>query len=62
MEELFAAQGRPADGYTPVRGVDYWTPADRTAVVADTVSALPTETWTFELADGTVVQKVVVTA
>jgi hypothetical protein len=53
---------RGAAGFTPVRGADYWTQADREAIVADTVSALPTETWTFELADGTTVQKVVVTA
>ena len=53
---------RGADGYTPVRGVDYWTTDDRQAVVSDTVSVLPTETWTFELADGTTVQKAVVTA
>ena len=51
-----------ADGYTPVRGLDYWTTDDQTAVVAATAAALPNETWTFELADGTTVQKAVVTA
>jgi hypothetical protein len=30
-----------ADGYTPVKGVDYWTAADRQAMVADVIAALP---------------------
>lgn len=29
-------------GYTPVRGTDYWTPEDKTAMVNDVLSALPT--------------------
>lgn len=29
------------DGDTPKKGVDYWTPADRTQMVADVISALP---------------------
>ena len=33
-----------ADGYTPVRGTDYWTEADKAEMVADTLAALPT--WT----------------
>ena len=33
-----------ADGYTPVKGTDYWTPADKAEIVADTLAALPT--WT----------------
>ena len=31
-------------GDTPVRGTDYWTPADKTEIVNDTLAALPT--WT----------------
>ena len=35
-------QGEPgADGYTPQRGTDYWTEADKAAVVNDVLSALP---------------------
>lgn len=33
-----------ADGYTPVKGTDYWTEADKAEIVADTLAALPT--WT----------------
>ena len=32
------------NGYTPVKGTDYWTPADKQEIVADTLAALPT--WT----------------
>lgn len=36
------ADGSPgADGYTPVRGVDYWTDADQQQIVADVLAALP---------------------
>lgn len=28
-------------GYTPKRGVDYWTDTDKTEIVAATVAALP---------------------
>lgn len=28
-------------GKTPVRGTDYWTEADKTAIVADVLAALP---------------------
>lgn len=28
-------------GYTPIRGVDYWTDADKAQMVADVISALP---------------------
>ena len=27
--------------YTPIRGTDYWTEADQTAIVADVLAALP---------------------
>lgn len=30
-----------ADGYSPVRGIDYWTDADKTQMVADVIAALP---------------------
>ena len=33
------AQGEP--GYTPVRGTDYWTEADRQSVVTDVLAQLP---------------------
>lgn len=33
-----------ADGYTPVRGTDYWTAADKAKIVDDVLAALPT--WT----------------
>lgn len=33
-----------ADGKTPVKGIDYWTAADKAEIVADTLAALPT--WT----------------
>ena len=36
------ADGSPgADGYTPVRGVDYWTDADQQKIVNDVLAALP---------------------
>ena len=33
-----------ADGYTPVKGTDYWTATDKAEIVNDTLAALPT--WT----------------
>lgn len=36
------AQGESgADGYTPVRGTDYWTTADQAQIVSDVLAALP---------------------
>lgn len=36
------ADGAPgADGYTPVRGTDYWTQDDQQAIVDDVLAALP---------------------
>jgi hypothetical protein len=29
------------DGYTPIKNVDYWTPADKAEMVNDVISALP---------------------
>ncbi|MGN0568792.1 MAG: pyocin knob domain-containing protein [Acutalibacteraceae bacterium] len=38
-------QGEPgADGYTPVKGTDYWTEEDKAEIVDDVLAALPT--WT----------------
>ena len=31
-----------ADGKTPVKGTDYWTAADKSAMVSDVLAALPT--------------------
>ena len=31
-----------ADGKAPVKGTDYWTAADKTEIVNDTLAALPT--------------------
>ena len=28
-------------GHTPVKGVDYWTPADKQEIVEDVLAALP---------------------
>lgn len=43
------AQGAPgADGHTPVKGIDYWTDADKTEIVNDVLANIPTgggETW-----------------
>ena len=36
-------KGAPGkDGKTPVKGSDYWTAADKTEIVNDTLAALPT--------------------
>lgn len=43
-------QGEPGvgvkgeSGYTPVKGIDYWTPEDKTAMVSEVLAALPV--WT----------------
>ena len=39
-----APGAKGADGKTPVKGTDYWTAADKTEIVNDTLAALPT--WT----------------
>lgn len=36
-----AAGANGADGYTPVKGVDYFTNADKAAIVQDVLAALP---------------------
>lgn len=40
-EQEFLASLKGQDGYTPIRGTDYWTEADQTAIVADVLAALP---------------------
>ena len=37
-----AAGAAGDDGYTPVRGTDYWTEADQQQIVSDVLAALPT--------------------
>lgn len=37
-----AAGAKGADGYTPVKGVDYWTPADQESIVQQVIVALGT--------------------
>ena len=51
-----------AAGTTPVKGTDYFTDAEKTEMVNSVIAALPSETWTFELEDGTTVTKKVVLA
>ena len=46
-------------GKTPVRGTDYFTSTDKTEIVNSVKTALTKETWTFTLANGTTVDKVV---
>lgn len=37
-----APQGPPgADGYTPVKGTDYWTEADKAEIVAAVLAEIP---------------------
>ena len=40
-EQEFLASLKGQDGYTPIRGTDYWTEADQAAIVADVLAALP---------------------
>ena len=47
------------DGKTPVKGVDYFTDADKNEV-ANLVKAMISETWTFTLTNGSTVNKTVV--
>lgn len=37
--EFEVPEGPP--GPAPVRGVDYWTPADKAEILADTLTSLP---------------------
>lgn len=39
---LRGAQGEKGDpGYTPIKGLDYFTEADKTELICDVLSALP---------------------
>jgi hypothetical protein len=51
-----------ADGKTPVKGTDYFTATDEAEMVAAVKAAMPSETWTFTLSDGSKVTKKVVLA
>lgn len=50
------------DGYTPVKGTDYYTEEDKTELVNLVKASLTSETWTFTLEDGSTVSKVVLLA
>jgi hypothetical protein len=41
FEDLTPEQKESLRGYTPQRGVDYWTPADKEQMVRDVLNALP---------------------
>lgn len=63
---VYVAKGRKGDtgatgaaGYTPVKGTDYYTEADKAEMVSLVKAALTTETWTFTLEDGSTVTKAV---
>lgn len=45
------------DGYTPIKGVDYFTAEDVAEIVAAVKASMITETWTFTLEDGSTVAK-----
>lgn len=53
-------KGEP--GYTPVKGTDYYTSADKSEMVNQVKAALASETWTFTLSGGATVTKKVVVA
>lgn len=46
-------------GRTPVKGIDYYTETDKTEIVDAVLATLKTETWEFELDDGTIISKAV---
>jgi hypothetical protein len=48
-----------AAGRTPQAGVDYFTQADKAEMINAVRQSLKEEVWTFELEDGSIVQKVV---
>lgn len=55
QEWLASLKGEP--GYTPVKGKDYFTDADKAEMVSAALDNLTSEEWTFTLADGTTVTK-----
>lgn len=44
-------------GATPVKGVDYFTDADKAEMVAAVLAAIPTEEWVLTLEDDSTVTK-----
>lgn len=43
LEKKIPEQGKPgSDGYTPVRGVDYWTDSDKETIIQEAITALGT--------------------
>lgn len=43
LEKTIPEQGKPgSDGYTPVRGVDYWTDSDKETIIQEVITALGT--------------------
>lgn len=44
--DIPAIKGEKGDkgdkGYTPIKGTDYWTPADKSQMVSDVLNSLPT--------------------
>ena len=49
-------------GDTPVKGVDYFTEADKQEFINRVKESLNTETWSFTLEDGSVIEKKVLLA
>ena len=45
------------DGYTPVRGEDYWTESDKEQIISEVKAAFDSEVWAFTLSDGSIVEK-----
>ena len=45
------------DGYTPIKGLDYFTEADKLEFLASVMDSLAAETWVFTLEDGSTVEK-----
>lgn len=46
IHDIPAIKGEKGDkgdkGYTPIKGTDYWTASDKSQIVSDVLSALPT--------------------
>jgi hypothetical protein len=55
LGELSAIHGK--DGYTPIKGVDYFTEEDKAEMVSAVNASMTVETWMFTLEDGSVVTK-----
>jgi hypothetical protein len=51
--------GKGEAGYTPVKGTDYFTDADKQEIAGTVRGLLTKETWTFTLEDGSTVTKAV---